>query len=225
MSMLSRRSFMAGTAGAGALAIPFSAGPPQRAAAQGGKGPLFRIVGGMMEASNDRSSSNYETIGKFGVQTPLQIILGGTYCFTERYGSNSYSRLSLYLDQDNRKMVVGGKMLANNNNSSQPWVEQSSWGYTGAGTERIEGAFSGYGWSPVYQQGYLRCDLYMAQNPTGAYPVGGRYVASNDTGAATPVTGTFWGFSEGKENVLFGGYAWSDTYQKGSGQITVFTTG
>jgi hypothetical protein len=225
MSILSRRSFMAGTAGAGALSIPLSAGLAQHAAAQGGKGPLFRIVGGKMEASNDRSSANYTTLKEWGVATPLRQILGGTRCYSEMYGATSYSRLSFYLSQDDQyDMVVGGKILANNGNSSQPWVEQSSWGNT-AGASKIEGAFAGYGWSPVYQQGYVRCDLYMARNTSGPYPVGGRYISNNGSASATPVTETFWGFSDGTENAVLSAYNWSTTYQGGNGQITIFTNG
>jgi hypothetical protein len=54
--------------------------------------------------------------------------------------------------------------------------------------------------------------------------VGGRYISNNDSGSATPVTETFWGFSDGTENALFGGYNFSSNYQNGFGQITVFTT-
>jgi hypothetical protein len=226
MSILSRRSFMAGTAGAGALSIPLSAGLPQHAAAQGGKGPLLRIVGGKMEASNDVSSASWTTLTEWGVATPLREILGGTKCYSQMYGDKSFSRLSFYLSQDDRyDMVVGGKIMANNTQSSNTWVEQSSWGYTGAGTTTTVSAFHGFGWSPTYQRGYIRSDLYMAKNPSGPYPVGGRYMSNNEQSSANAVTQTFWGFSDGTENVLFAAFNWSTTYKDGYGYITVFTTG
>jgi hypothetical protein len=189
-------------------------------------GPLFRIVGGMMEASNNTQSEPFLTIKKWGVQTPLTRVVGGSYCWTKQYGDSSYSRLSLYLDSTNQyDMVVGGKILANNNESSNQWVEQSSWGNTGSGTTLIEKAFEGYGWSRAYQQGYVRCDLYTASAPSGPYPTGGRYISNVNDQSAAPVTESFWGFSDGTENEMFGAYNWSSRYQKGYGRVTVFTNG
>jgi|HubBroStandDraft_5_1064220.scaffolds.fasta_scaffold275078_1 hypothetical protein len=185
------------------------------------RGPLLRIVGGLMEASNDTSTQPYMTINQWGIQTPLRHVIGGCYCFTTIYGNSSYGRLSIYLSEDGEDMVVGGKIWANNDTQSNSPVEQSSWGYTGANTKLIKSAFSCYGYSTTYQHGYLNCDLYMAANPSGPYPIGGRYYSTNDTSSAPNLTDTFWGFSDGNENELLGGYNWSAAYQKGYGHATI----
>ncbi|MPV71618.1 hypothetical protein [Burkholderia sp. BE17] len=185
------------------------------------KRPLLRIVGGLMEASNSKSTAPFVTISSWGVQTPLHHHIGGVYCYTKAYGS-SYGRLSIYLSQDESlDMVVGGKMWANNDSSSNTPVEEFSWGYTGPDASVIKSAFSGYGWSSTYKHGYVSCDLYMLTNPSGAGPIGGRYYSTNNTSTATKVTETFWGLSDGNEVGLFNGYNYSAAYKEGYGYATI----
>jgi hypothetical protein len=119
-------------------------------------------------------------------------------------------------------MLVGGVIWANNNTSTGTPMRQSSWGDTGPETTVIKSAFVGYGWSPEYnEKSYLSRDLYMRKKSLSSYPIGGRYYSSNSKSDAAKVTESFWGFSDGVEVGLFGGYNQSDPYKSGYGYATI----